>query len=288
MKSGIFIIDKEQGKTSRDIVNEVCRKFQTKKVGHTGTLDPLATGVLVVAVNEGTKIIEFLMSDEKEYIAEVIVGVEMDTLDITGNVLRKEEKNCSKEEIEQVLHSFLGKYEQEVPKYSAVHVDGKRLYEYAREEKEVLLPKRLVEIKDIELLNCIEEYPQKFTFRVSVSKGTYIRSLIRDIGIKLGVCCSMSNLRRIRQGSFLIKDAKKIEELKEEDLFSIREALSDMPQKIIEDETKIKKIRNGAKLSNEIEEDTCFLDSSGNVLAIYEKQGDTMKPRKVFVYKTDV
>lgn len=285
MKSGILIIDKKEGKTSRDVVNVICKKFNTKKVGHTGTLDPLATGVLVIAINEGTKIIEYLTSDDKEYIAEVTVGIETDTLDITGNILKKEDKTCTKEEIERVLNSFLGTYSQEVPKYSAVHVDGKRLYEYARENKEVKLPTREVTIQSIELLELKNEFPQKFTFRVSVSKGTYIRSLIRDIGLKLEVPCSMSSLRRIRQGNFKIEDAKAEINITENDIISLKDALCKMPKKVIHDFEIQKKIANGAKMKSEIKEDTCFLDDEGNLLAIYTNQEDYMRPKKVFVKK---
>ena len=153
MKNGILIIDKEKGVTSRDVVNQVCKKLSTKRIGHTGTLDPLATGVLVLAVGEATKLVPFLTSSEKEYIAEVLLGVFTDTLDITGNTLKEEKVQVSEDDVRQVLEDFPKRYEQEVPKFSAVHVGGKRLYEYARSDIEVVLPKREVEIKELELLS---------------------------------------------------------------------------------------------------------------------------------------
>ena len=136
---GVIVIDKEKGYTSRDIVNIVSKELKIKKIGHAGTLDPLATGVLVLAVNQGTKIIEYLTYDEKEYIAEAKCGIFTDTLDITGTILKEQKEFIlDKVQLEKVLKSFLGKQMQEVPKYSAVRVNGKRLYEYARDRKSVV------------------------------------------------------------------------------------------------------------------------------------------------------
>ena len=284
MKSGIVLINKEQNKTSRDVVNDICKLFQTKKVGHTGTLDPLATGVLVVAINEGCKIIEFLQSDEKEYVAEAIVGASSDTLDITGNVQEKDLFVYSKETLEQVLTSFIGTYEQVVPKYSAVHVNGKRLYEYARENTEVALPSRTVEIKEIELLNSdIWGNHQTFSFRVVVSKGTYIRSLIRDIGEKLGSPCIMKKLKRTRQGIFKLEQAKIVQDLSINDIISLKDAMATYPSVVIKEKEVIQKIQNGCVLPSCIEEKTCLLDSKLHLLAIYVPiDGGLMKPIKVF------
>ena len=142
MHDGIIIINKPKDYTSRDIVNIVSKHFNTKKVGHTGTLDPLATGVLVICVGKATKLVDYLTSTYKEYIAEFILGVETDTLDITGNVLKEEKISKSKEEIEKVLNNMIGEYVQEVPIYSAVKINGKKLYEYAREGIDIELSKR--------------------------------------------------------------------------------------------------------------------------------------------------
>ena len=124
---GIFLIDKDKGCTSRDVVNEIIKKVETKKVGHTGTLDPLATGVLVVCVGKATKLVDMLTSEEKEYIAEITLGIETDSLDITGNILKEEQVNITKEEIIKVLNNFKGEYDQEVPAYSAIKINGKKL-----------------------------------------------------------------------------------------------------------------------------------------------------------------
>ena len=150
---GILIVNKPENYTSRDVVNEVGKVLKTKQIGHTGTLDPIATGVLVLCIGKATKIAEILTATEKEYIAEVMLGVSTDTLDNTGKILFEENITVSKEEIKSCLNEMLGFYEQEVPIYSAVKIKGKKLSEYAREEKNVELPKRLVEIKKIELIS---------------------------------------------------------------------------------------------------------------------------------------
>lgn len=280
MKSGILIIDKERDMTSRDVVNIACKKLGTKKIGHTGTLDPIATGVLVLGVNEGTKIIDLLTSNDKIYQAEVEIGVLTDTLDITGEVIEKKDVVVTKEKIEKTLASFKGKYMQEVPKYSAVRVNGKRLYDYARNDMEVELPKREVEIKDIDLSDFNDN---KFTFKVHVSKGTYIRSLIRDIGDKLNIPMTMTNLRRIKQGIFDISDAIKIDDISNEKLISIKDALSNY-SKIEVDEITEKKVKNGCKLNQKIDDITLVLNKNNDLLALYEPSNhiDIMKPYKVF------
>ena len=280
MKSGILIIDKERDMTSRDVVNIACKKLGTKKIGHTGTLDPIATGVLVLGVNEGTKIIDLLTSNDKLYQAEVEIGVLTDTLDITGEVIEKKDVVVTKEELGEALTSFKGKYMQEVPKYSAVRVNGKRLYDYARNDMEVKLPKREVEIKDISLIDFKDN---KFTFKVHVSKGTYIRSLIRDIGDKLNIPMTMTNLRRIKQGIFDISDAIKIDDISNEKLISIKDALSNY-SKIEVDEITEKKVKNGCKLNQKIDDITLVLNKNNDLLALYEPSNhiDIMKPYKVF------
>lgn len=283
MLKGILVIDKEKGKTSRDIVNDIVHKFNIKRVGHTGTLDPLATGVLVVAVGEACKIIELLTSNDKEYIAEVLVGIETDTLDITGKKLNEEKVILDKKEIERVLNSFKGEYYQEVPKYSAVHVDGKRLYEYARSNEDVVLPKRKVTIKDINLLDIYQDEYQHFTFRVSVSKGCYIRSLIRDIAKELDCYLTMENLRRIRQGIFQVDSSKRIDEVSESDLITMTDALKNLPKVVIHDKVLLKKINNGMKLERTIDDITCFVDEDNELLAIYYPDGEIMRSLRVFV-----
>ena len=179
---GVIVIDKEKDYTSRDVVNIVGKHFKTKKVGHTGTLDPLATGVLVICIGQATKLVELLTNHDKEYIADITFGIETDTLDITGTVLKEENTNFSREEIEKVLNEYQKEYDQMVPIYSAIKINGKKLYEYAREKEEIELPSRKVKIYKIDLLKY-EQINNKTHIQIkcNVSKGTYIRSLIRDI-----------------------------------------------------------------------------------------------------------
>ena len=143
----ILVVNKEKDYTSRDVVNIVGKHFNTRKIGHTGTLDPLATGVLVLCMGKSLKIVDLITTNNKEYIARVILGIDTDTLDITGNILNKDNPTITKEQVNKVLKSFIGKSIQEVPKYSAVKVNGKKLYEYARNNENIDLPKRIVEIK---------------------------------------------------------------------------------------------------------------------------------------------
>lgn len=283
--NGVLVVNKEKDYTSRDIVNIISKTLKTKKVGHTGTLDPLATGVLVVTVGEATKISELLTSSFKEYIADIELGIETDTLDITGNILKEETVFKTKEEIENILSSMIGSYDQEVPIYSAVKINGKKLYEYAREKEEVELPKRKVEVKEIELLN----YRQKedkvfFKMRCLVSKGTYIRSLIRDIAMKLNTIGVMTDLIRTKQGKFNIEDAYTLEQIKQgkSHLIKIEDAL-DIDIVEVDDYLK-KKIQNGSILENRYSKDT-VLFKQNKALAIYkkyEKDPTKIKPWKMF------
>ena len=283
--NGILIIDKPKGITSRDVVNKVIKKFNTKKVGHTGTLDPIATGVLVICVGSATKLVSELTSNDKEYIASVTLGLETDSIDTEGNVLK--DINCikTKEEIINVLNSFKGNYNQEVPIYSAVKINGKKLYEYARENIEVELPKREVEISNIELFGDIEYKDNKtvFKFKCSVSKGTYIRSLIRDIATKLNTVGIMTDLRRIRQGNFKIEDSKKIENINNKDLKNIIDILNYKKVDITDDIRK--QVLNGAIINNIYNENEVLFIVDNEAVALYktyEKDKNKLKPYIMF------
>ncbi len=272
--NGLLIINKEKGYTSRDVVNIISKIFGVKKIGHNGTLDPLATGVLVVCLNKYTKLNELLSSSEKEYIAEVTLGIKTDTLDIEGNVTDKRFEMVNRNDLVKVLKSFERTYEQEVPLYSAVKVNGKKLYEYARSGTEVILPKREVTIKKIELLDFNED---RFTFKCLVSKGTYIRSLIRDILSDLNVIGTMSNLTRTRQGIFDIKDAYTLADIRNGDykLLKIKDVL-DIEKVIVSPDIKLK-VLNGAKVNGNYADRVLFLDDNLDEIAIYKKDNDDMK-----------
>ena len=279
--NGIMIINKISGITSRDVVNIAIKKLNTKKIGHTGTLDPIATGVMILCIGKCTKLVDLLTSNDKEYIAEVTLGIKTDTLDITGNIIEKKDICIKKDELIDVLNSFKGKYNQEVPIYSAVKINGKKLYEYARNGEIIDLPKREVDIKNIELINFDNN---KFTFKCLVSKGTYIRSLIKDICDSLNVIGTMSKLTRTKQGKFSIKDSISIEDISSNNIIDIRDIL-DIKKIIVNDNLKFR-IINGQILDNKYNTDLVLFINNNELLAIYKKyENNKIKPYIMFYDK---
>jgi tRNA pseudouridine55 synthase len=273
--NGILVVNKEKDYTSRDIVNILNKKFKTKKIGHTGTLDPMATGVLVICMGKYTKLVDKITCYDKEYIATIKLGISTDTLDITGNIIEENDKVIVDNQVLiNTLNSFLGKSIQEVPKYAAVKVNGKKLYEYARSGEEVILPKREIEISEIELL---ENKPGEITFRAVVSKGTYIRSLIRDICASLGVLGTMSTLKRTRQGIFKISNTYNLEDIEKDnyELLTVDDIFN-YPHYILNDE-EYKKVSNGVPLK--IKSDDCYLcmEYDKKVISIYQNEGNIFK-----------
>lgn len=282
--NGILAIYKEKGYTSRDVVNVLSKELRTKKIGHTGTLDPMATGVLVVCVGSSLKLVELLTNHDKEYVAKIRLGVETDTLDITGNILKEEEvRNISKEEIEKVLKKFVGKIQQEVPKYSAIKVNGKKLYEYARNGIEVKLPVREVDIYDLKLVSDIKN--NEFYIKCHVSKGTYIRSLVRDIGEALGTVATMVELERTKLDCFGLEDTYTLEDISSGmyQLLSPEEVIR-LP-KVTVDKEREKKIRNGQVLKKFFDDDMVMVMNEDNkLIAIYQQKDDIyVKPYRMFL-----
>lgn len=272
MQNLILVVNKDKDYTSRDIVNKLSKILNNKKIGHTGTLDPMATGVLVCLTGKYTKLVDLIISLEKEYVAEIKLGIKTDTLDITGNILDKcEVKQFDREEIEKVLKSFIGKSEQVVPKYSAVSINGKRLYEYARNNEEVELPKRMIEIKNIELIDYSNDL---IKFKVLVSKGTYIRSLIEDICKKLNTYGTMNSLIRTKQGSFIIENSYSLNDIENNNYISKKlEEVLDL--KIVELNNDLyKKVINGNKLSLEYNGFVLF-KKDNNDIALYDFKNNT-------------
>ena len=276
---GVLFINKEKNKTSFDIVHEISHLFGIKKVGHTGTLDPIAEGILIVCLGKATKIVELLTAKDKEYIAEVELGYETDTYDNTGKVLRKKivEENLP---IEEIIKSYKKTYLQEVPIYSAVKVNGKKLYEYARNNQKIECPKKEVTIKEIELL---EKNKASFTIKTLVTKGCYIRSLIHDIGMSLNTYATMTSLIRTRQGNISIKDTNKLEDIRNNNftIHKIEEVL-DYP-KIELDKDNYKKIKNGMKIPNSFNiKDKVIFTYQNKIIGIYEKDNNILKVWKNF------
>lgn len=202
--NGVLIIDKPPGKTSYSVVENIKKILGVRKVGHAGTLDPLATGVLPVCINEATKLVQFFLMDSKEYRATMLLGIETDTLDIEGKIIARKEPRVTRKGIENVLSSFVGKIEQKPPRYSAVKFKGKPMYKWARMGNAVDPLPRMVEVHQIILEDVELPY---VTFFVSCSKGTYIRSLCSDIGERLGCGACLSALRRIKSSHFVEESA---------------------------------------------------------------------------------
>jgi tRNA pseudouridine55 synthase len=266
--NGIIVVNKEKDYTSRDIVNILNKEFNTKKIGHTGTLDPIATGVLVICIGKYTKLVDKITCYDKEYIATIKLGIKTDTLDITGNVIERDDNtSVDKNVLINTLNSFLGKSMQEVPSYSAVKINGKKLYEYARNSEEVELPKREINISEIELIDVNND---EITFRVVVSKGTYIRSLIRDICSSLGVLGTMSSLKRTRQGMFNINESYSLEDIKNNN-FKLKtvEDIFLYPHYKLNDEEYFK-VSNGVPLKINSFDSYLMLEYEGKVIAIYK------------------
>ena len=284
--NGVLVVNKPIGLTSRDVVNIICKKFNTKKVGHTGTLDPIAEGVLVVPIGRALKISELLTSERKEYIARVILGYETDMLDITGTEIKRNIPTCTKEDIIKVLNSFIGKYNQQVPMYSAVKVGGRKLYEYAREKVEVTPPSKEVEIYSLELISDIiyMEDIIEFSIKCEVSKGTYIRSLIRDIAYKLNTYGIMKELIRTKQGNFSLDNSYSLGQIEKNEykLLTIKEALPNIKVNKIDDEL-LKKVKNGMVLDSFFKEElSLLLDNNDKEIAIYKKIANgKVKPYKM-------
>lgn len=208
--NGVIVVNKPKGITSRDVVNKLVKVFGTKSIGHIGTLDPMATGVLVCLIGKYTKLGSIMVNHDKEYIATFKLNVLTDTLDIEGKVLKTDNKIISLEDMNGAIEHFNGlTYMQEVPIYSAVKVNGKKLYDYARSNEDVILPKKEVTIYKLELVSFEDEVKIK----CKVSKGTYIRALIRDICAYLGTYGIMTDLVRTKLGDYDISDAYSLDEI---------------------------------------------------------------------------
>jgi tRNA pseudouridine55 synthase len=250
---GLLIVDKPEGVTSLDVVRRIKHRFGLKKAGHIGTLDPFATGVLPIVINEGTKLVPFLEEGPKEYEVTLKLGEETTTDDCTGQVVLKQEwKDVQPEEVETLLHTFGGRIHQIPPMFSAIKMQGMPLYRLARKGIEVERKEREVEIYKIQMEEI--ELPL-VRFRVSCSKGTYVRTLGRDIGRKAGCGAHLLRLRRVRSGPFTLEQAiswKRIKDLTVPDalypwLISLKAALPSLPE-VIGDEQLVRKVRFGREM----------------------------------------
>ena len=301
--NGLIAVWKESGYTSHDVVAKLRGILHQKKIGHTGTLDPQATGVLAVGLGLGTKTFELLFDHWKTYEAEITFGVETDTEDIWGNILQTEEFSRTKEQITEAINSFVGTYNQVPPMYSAKKVDGKKLYQLAREGKVVERKAVPITIRSINVLSVSDN---KARFEVTCSAGTYIRTLCVDIGKKLGSKACMSSLTRTMAGGFSKNLALTLDEIRilaengrlEENLITIEQALSHFP-KAVAAQTHEKQLKNGNAIELSaivsIEQDIEKTDKqirlyleNGEFIGIYrsDQQKKLIRPIKIF-YRTE-
>lgn len=266
--NGILLVNKPAGMTSHDVVHRVRKLCHTKKVGHCGTLDPDATGVLVLCVGKATKALQFLMSENKEYVATLSLGQATDTYDSSGKVI-KEKEFQGIEHLDEVIQSFIGQQLQMPPIYSAIKVKGKKLYEYARENKEVQIEPRPITIHQIEIL---KQYDHFIEMKVSCSKGTYIRSLCVDIAEKLGYPGHMSHLIRTKSGQFCLENCYSLEDIEKGNfhLLTLEEAFASFEHYEIADENIV---YHGKLIQSDIDHQVVVVNQQGDVLAVYGPNG---------------
>lgn len=288
--NGIININKPKGFTSHDVVAKLREILSVKRIGHTGTLDPDAVGVLPICVGRATKVADILTGAEKEYVAEVTLGAETDTQDSSGTVINSAEVNVSKDDIVEAVKSFEGEITQIPPMYSAIKQDGKKLYELAREGREVERKPRKIEIKEIEVID-FDLGNNKFTMRVACSKGTYIRTLCQDIGRKLGCYGHTSYLERTKSGRFTIDNAytiEKIEKAMESDdksfLLPVDKVFEEFPPLYLS-ERKADKMCNGVRVRTSGITDGAIYrvyDEKQNFLTISQAENGVLKILKTF------
>ncbi len=256
MANGIIIIDKPQGWTSMDVCAKLRGMFHEKRVGHAGTLDPIATGVLPVFIGRATRAVEFASDSDKEYIAGLKLGVVTNTQDTTGEILEEREAFATRSSLEAALSQFVGDIEQIPPMYSAIKINGKKLYELARKGREVERKPRPVTIHALELLDW-PDAGEDFSLRVVCSKGTYVRTLCHDIGQALGCGGCMSSLRRVKAAGFTLADSVTLETVQEAVnrgegeslLLPVDAYFAGLPVLALKTAGAEKKIRNGAALA---------------------------------------
>lgn len=293
--NGIINVNKPLKMTSHDVVYRLRKILSVKKIGHTGTLDPDASGVLPMCVGRATKTADMLTAQDKQYVAEVTMGSATDTLDASGKITASADVNVSEEDIRRIVAGFIGETEQIPPMFSAVKINGKKLYELARKGEEAERKPRKIRINQIEIQN-IDLPHKKFVMKVDCSKGTYIRTLCDDIGRKLGCYAHLSQLTRTRSGRFDISQSYTLEEI--ERMFTdgdmtfltpIDEVFNEY-EKLILTQTKAYKMCNGAKVSVQ---GVCdgkiyrVYDENGNFLTISQAENGFMKILKTFYQMID-
>lgn len=304
MTDGILPVFKERGFTSFDVVAKLRGIFSQKKIGHTGTLDPEATGVLVVCLGKATKLVDMLTEERKTYEAHMLAGRETDTQDIWGNTLKESGVCISPEEVRTALFSFVGEYNQIPPMYSALKMNGKKLYELAREGKKVERQPRKVHIYNVDMIEEFNPASNEAVFSVSCSKGTYIRTLIHDAGVKLGCGACMSALKRTKAAGFCLEDCVSLSQLREAKeagtlgdlVIPVERVFEHLPRLVVKEEAD-RLLKNGNKIFTEMLYNECNRDVSemsqnmmyrvynykGRFCAVYEMTDEGLKIKYNFM-----
>lgn len=286
VKSGILLIDKPLGFTSHDLVAKLRGILKEKRIGHAGTLDPMASGLMLCLIRRGTRASQFAEKEEKSYVFSVRFGFQTNSFDLAGEVIKDEKVSLSEEEVKKALESFLGESEQTPPIFSAIKVNGKPLYKYAREGRKVEVKPRKIFINEIELLGKEED---DYKIRVSCSKGTYIRSLAMDIGKSLGTVATVTKLRRKSIGEFKVEDAIGIDEASEMDIEALNNRIlpidilfSEYPE-IILDSEETRRVKNGNEIKKELPEGRYrSYSEDSEFLALSELKEGSLKTIKSF------
>ena len=277
--NGFILVDKETGISSNSIVQQIKKKLKVKKVGHLGTLDPLAKGLVILAINRATKFSSYFLESDKSYDVQIRLGIATDTDDSTGTIIHESQNYPESESVKKELLSFIGESMQVPPFFSALKHKGKPLYKYAREGNFISKPSRRIFISKIENFN----YKNKIcSFRVDCSKGTYIRSIARDIGNKLKCGAHMTSLTRISQGNFRLENARKSSDVTKENIICIEDAFKNL-DKILINTNDEKKFINGVSLPNLHHKDSLLrVFSKGNIfLGIGEIKGNQLKHKQL-------
>ena len=284
--NGVILINKPKGWTSQDVASKIKRVLHVNRIGHAGTLDPMATGVLVVLVGSATKLSDYLMSDEKEYECEILIGKATDTEDCSGTLVAEQHVDMI-ENIDEVLNGMIGSLKQTPPMYSSVRFQGRKLYEIAREGLVVEREKRTIEVKTLERTSDLiyEDGCCKFKFKTSVSKGTYIRTLCVEIGNRLGYPALMNDLNRTKSGNFQLENCVSIDDVLNNNfhLYSNYEIIKMKQLNIIEIRGRLlEKVLHGMKIRLDCQDEAVFLVNDNNLIAIYEKENDFYKAKRVW------
>lgn len=280
---GFFLVNKAKGMTSHDVVFQIKKKFHLDKIGHTGTLDPFASGLLILCVGKATKLAYLFSNLDKAYEGTIVFGNHYDTYDTTGTIISTKDVNFGIKELNDTVKHMIGSYMQMPPMYSAIKHNGKKLYELARQGLDVVRESRLVQIYDFKLINQLDS--NRYSFSTVVSKGTYIRSLAVDLAEKLHTFAALERLNRLSIGIYTIENSKSIEELSKNDIISLELFFQDYP-KIILNEYMIGLVKNGVYLDDrQIVTDQPFIvfNENNQMIAYYEVKAEKLyKPVLIF------